>query len=92
VPVTPEYAIPPANQRRVVAVFEPKELVEAAVTMRFWGGEKVLGEVVLTGSGGDPFALAHTLHPVVTGDVVFAEPDATGGAEVCSIMPECLIV
>lgn len=70
------------NARQVVAFFEPTTLSEAAVTMSFWNDQTQLGQATMVGTGGDPWAKAHTLHPVVSGDTVFTEPDIAGGAEV----------
>ena len=68
----------------VTALFEPTELLEAAVTLTLHGVDGALGNLVATGTGVDPWAKAHTLHPVVDGDTVFAEPDSVGGAVVRS--------
>eukprot|EP00892_Ulva_mutabilis_P000623 jgi/Ulvmu1/10561/UM065_0015.1 len=81
-PVEPPFVIAGGNARRVIAFFEPTAFSEAAVTMSFNGGTTELGQVTMTGAGGDPWAKAHTLHPVVSGSTVFPEPDSVGGAEV----------
>lgn len=50
--------------------------------MSFHAGGTVVAEVVMSGSGGDPFGAAHTLHPVIKGPELFVEPAAAGGAVV----------
>lgn len=83
-PVDPPFVIAGSTARRVISFFEPTAFLEAAVTMSFWGGTTELGQATMTGVGGDPFAKAHTLHPVVSGDTVFTEPESLGGSEVCT--------
>jgi len=70
------------NARRVIGFFEPTAFSEAAVTMSFLGGTTELGQVTMTGVGGDPWAQVHDLHPVVSGSTVFTEPASVGGAQV----------
>lgn len=90
-PLDPPFVIAGGNARQVVAFFEPTTLVEAAVTMSFWNADTQLGQATMLGVGGNPWAKAHTLHPVVSGDTVFTEPDAAGGAEVRHVhqTPHC---
>lgn len=83
-PVEPAFTIPAGQDRVATALFEPTELLEAVVTLTLHGVDGALGSVVATGTGGDPWAKAHTLHPVIDGDTIFAEPDAAGGAVVLS--------
>jgi hypothetical protein len=82
VAVEPPFTVPAGQDRLVTFLFEPTELLEAAATLSFHSATEELGRAVVTGTGGDPWAKAHTLHPVIDGDVVFAEPDAVGGSEV----------
>lgn len=88
-PVKPPFVIAGGNARRVISFFEPTAFSEAAVTMSFIGGTTELGQVTMTGVGGDPWAKAHTLHPVVSGSTVFMEPQSVGGAEVWNAWHAC---
>eukprot|EP00892_Ulva_mutabilis_P000625 jgi/Ulvmu1/10563/UM065_0017.1 len=80
--VDPPFSVPAGNARPVVSFFEPTSLAEAAVSMSFWNGDTQLGQATMVGVGGNPWEKAHTLHPVVSGDTVFTEPDAMGGSQV----------
>lgn len=91
VPVEPAFTIPGGQDRITTALFEPTDLLEAAATLTMHGVDGVLGSIVVTGMGGDPWAKAHTLHPVIDGDTVFAEPDEFGGATVRAVLLCCLI-
>lgn len=82
----PPFIIAGGTARRVIGFFEPTAFLEAAVLMSFWGGSTELGQATMTGVGGDPWAKAHTLHPVVSGDTVFTEPESVGGAEVLTLV------
>jgi hypothetical protein len=83
VPVTPTFSVPGGGaQRSVVALFVPTFIAKAAVTMVFHVGAAVAGKVIMTGDGGNPFAHAHTLHPVIDGPSLFIAPTADGGAVV----------
>lgn len=77
-------------QRNVIALFEPEAEREATVILSFLSGSTNLAEVFLTGTGGDPFSKAHTLHPVISGERVFTAPVHVGGAEVK--LPHALIL
>lgn len=81
----PVFTIPAGQDRVVTALFEPTELLEAAATLTLHGVDGALGSVVVTGTGGKSWSRAHTLHPVIDGDTVVAEPDAAGGAAVRSL-------
>lgn len=53
--------------------------------MHFWQNETELAQVTMTGTGGNPWAKAHTLHPVTDSASVFSEADQYGGAVVRSL-------
>ena len=81
--VVPAFTIPGGGaQRTAVALFEPARVAVTAVTMSFHAAGAVVAEVVMSGAGGDPFGVAHTLHPVIKGPDLFVEPAAAGGAVV----------
>ena len=84
--LSPKFLVPGGSgQSNLVALFEPAGNQEAAVRLAFLQRGTVLAEIVLMGTGGDPFAKAHTLHPVISGRSVFVAPVNAGGAEVRKI-------